>query len=194
MNKNSENEVREYIEAIYPDPATRRIALSIFAGAVVEVNRYGRDKWVVSLDELLRLDVGHYIVCTLWQPGVWLSLDYAVLRDPLHNPTLDQLKGWGWTPDDPDKPGAYLHYKDRTRKEILSINGNYQITRNHEQNWPHIRRLFNDFLYKAVYYGQTMDKRTPGKHAPGVLKYIRNELGVHVPDPMYGQLTGSGRD
>ena len=189
-NKNNEDEVREYVETIYPEATTRRIALSIFAEAVGEANRYGRDQWVVSLDEWLRLDVGHYIVCTLWQPGVWLSLDYALLRDPLHNPTLDQLKGWGWTPDDPDRPGAYLYYKDRSRKEILSINGNYQITPNHEQNLLHIRRLFNDFLYKAVYYGQRLDKRTPGKHAPGVLKYICNELDAHVPDPIFGSRIG----
>ena len=105
----------------------------------------------------------------------------------VHNPTLEQFSGWGWKPDEPDNPGAYLYYKDRSRKEIFSINGNYQITQNHDRNWPHIRRLFFDFLYKAVYYGQKMDGRTPDMHAPGVLKYIRNELGVHVPDPQFSK-------
>ncbi|MDI6694276.1 MAG: hypothetical protein QME21_04460 [Anaerolineales bacterium] len=43
-------------------------------------------------------------------------------------------------------------------QKIPAINGNYQITPNHDQNWLQICRLFNDFLYKAVYYGQKMDR------------------------------------
>jgi hypothetical protein len=181
----NEFEVRDYINALYPDVATRRIALSVFAEAVVEANPYSRNAWVVSLGNLLRRYIGHYIVCTLWQPGVWMLLDYSLLRDPLHNPTLEELAGWDWTPDNPNKPGAYLYYKDRSRKEILSINGNYRITQVHKQNWPHVRQLFFDFLCKAIHYGQKMDKRTPGNHAPGALMYIRNELEIFLPDPFY---------
>lgn len=68
----------------------------------------------------------------------------------------------------------------------FSINGCYTIDLNrHDDGWPYIRRLFFDFTYKAIYYGQPMDQRTPGLHSPGAVKYLRNYLGINLPDPLY---------
>ncbi len=127
--------------------------------------------------------VGHYIVLTVWKEGVWLSLDKQLVEDTEYSPGVAKLAEWGWHADNPSDPGAFQTYKGRNRKSDFAINGYYHISKDHQLAWPHMRRLFFEFIYKAVYYGQSMDKRSWWDHADGVLKYIRNELGVHVPDP-----------
>lgn len=64
------------------------------------------------------------------------------------------------------------------------VNGTYRIGEHHAVAWPHIRRLHLDLIYKAAFYGQRMDYRSHDNHAPGILKHLRNTLGVHVPDPL----------
>lgn len=192
-NIHDEKEAQAIIESACSDYATRRIALSIFGEAICEANICGRDQWALRVEKTLRLTVKHYYVCTLSADGVWLALDDR-FNSPQNNqhpknncyPTFQELKQWGWTPDQVGQSDAYPTYQMTIRGPDFSINGSYQINPNHhDEAWPHVRRLFFDFIYKAIYYGQPMDPRTPGLHSSGALKYLRNYLGTSLPDPLY---------
>ena len=158
QNLHDEKEAQAVIESACPDLATRKVALSIFGEAISEVNTYGRDTWALRVEKTMRLTVKHYYVCTLWHGGVWLALDDRF--DSAFNkdyPNRQQLKEWGWVQDRAGKKGAYPTYKDRSRKVDFSVNGSYQIGPHHAEAWPHIRRLFFDFMFRAIDRGQKMD-------------------------------------
>lgn len=175
---------RQIFETRYPDAQLLKTVLAIFAEAIQEVDRYSRDSWVVQIEgDVIQLVLGHYLVLMTWENGVWLSLDKQLLEDERYSPSLASLRAWGLQPDDPNAPGSYPAYMDKSRRTEFSVNGYYQIGQEHPIAWPHIRRFFIEFIYKATYHGQPMDPHSRNKHASGVLKYIRNELGVNVPDP-----------
>ena len=182
---NDERRAQEVIERECPDERVRRTALSILAEAIKEAKVYGRDKWAVNVADTARLVVGHYYVCTVRDTGVWIALDDRFMKSGDYYPTMDELNAWGWMPDKKDAKGSYRNYTDRSRRTPFSVNGRYSIGANHKEAWPHIRRLFFDFIYKAIYHGQPIDKRTPEHHSPGMLKYMRHYLGVDLPDPLY---------
>lgn len=180
---NGEMVVRNLIESTHPNPVTRHQLLHVFAEGIQEVNRYGRSNWLVSCDHTIRLVVGHYIICEADHENVWLTLDKEAVESPWYAITKDQLKGMGWNQDDPVNTYAFPVYKDRSHREF-SINGIYKLSC-FDDSWVHIRHLYFSFIYKAVQYGQRMTSSQPASHSPAVLMYIRNELGVHVPDPQF---------
>jgi hypothetical protein len=187
QNANDEKEAQTIIESFCPNPAVRDVALSIFGEAICEANIYRQATWAVRVEETARLTVAHYYVCTIWHNGVWLALDNqfdnAVCNS--YYPTMQTLNAGGWTPDQVGQPGAYPTYKDASLRTDFSINGLYVIGVNHQNVWPHLRRLFFNFIYKANYHGQPMDPRSPGHHSAGALKYLRHCLGMNLPDPLY---------
>ena len=172
MDKSKENEVREIVENLIPDPDERKIALSMMAEGIREANLYGRDKWAVHiLSDRCRLLVGHLIVFTIHQDRIWLSCD----KDLLASKHLDfgSMSSWEWD------ESVYPNYK-----QIPAHNGFYTPNEaEHPIIWPELRRLFFEAIYKAAH--TTMDPRTPSGHSPGTLQYIRNELEEHIPDPLY---------
>jgi len=88
-------------------------------------------------------------------------------------------------PDKQGEKGSYSNYKDKSRRTDFSINGRYSVEANHNDTWPHIRRLFFDFIYKAIYHGQPMNPNSPALHSQGMLKQMRHYLGADLPDPLY---------
>jgi hypothetical protein len=184
IDQNDETEAQEVVEKAC-DESVRRAALSILAEAIKEANVYGRDRWALRVEETARLVVGNYYVCTLRETGVWLALDDRFTKTADYHPTMEELDAWGWTPDEPGRKGSYPSYKDRSRRTDFSINGRYTIGANHADAWPHIRKLFFDFIYKAIHHGQPMNPKSPALHSQGMLKYMRHYLGVDLPDPLY---------
>jgi hypothetical protein len=185
VDLNDEEGTQKIIEKACPDGRVRKVALSIFADALKEANVYGRDKWAIRVKDTARLVVGNYYVCTVRGTGVWIALDDRFTKTGGYLPTMDELDSWGWMPDKQGERGSYSHYKDRSRRTDFSINGRYSIGANHDDHRPHIRRLFFDFIYKAIYHGQPMNPRSPDLHSQGMLKYMRRYLGDDLPDPSY---------
>jgi hypothetical protein len=184
-DNNDERSAREVIERACPDEGVRKVALSILAEAIKEANVYGRDKWTVGVAETARLVVGNYYVCTVRETGVWIALDDRFMKRGDYYPTMDELNSWGWMPDKQGEKGSYSNYKDKSRRTDFSVNGRYSIGVNHNDYWPHIRRLFFDFIYKVIYHGQPMNPNSPALHSQGMLKHMRHYLGVDLPDPLY---------
>jgi len=190
MNRNSEIEVQNIVESVCPDQKLRAIYMSVISDGIFEANRYDRGIWAVRVARGgVMLTVAHYYVCTVDSIGVWLALDNAFLRteENFRNylPSMEQLNKWGWKMDEAGAPKAYPVYKDRSKRTDFSANGYYSPGKNHPEAWKHIRKLFLNLIYSAIYYGQDMDKDSPGLHCSGFLKYVRNRYGIALPDPLY---------
>ena len=190
MNQESEFEVQNIMESLCPRQKLRAIYVSIFSDGIEEANRYDRGIWGVNVNKIgVRLTVAHYYVCTIDSFGIWLALDNNFMRfgknSRTYLPTMEQLNEWGWKMDDAKTPAPYPTYKDKSMRTDFSANGYYSPGKNHLEAWKHIRKLFMDLIYKAIYHGQQMDKDSPGMHCSGFLKYVRNQYGIALPDPLY---------
>lgn len=161
---------------ILKDSETRGGCLSVLAASIVEANVYGRHVWAFKcFRDAARLIVGHFVVCTLEDDRVWLALDAELLETSGRAKPLEQSGVWQWSFEDE----KYYRYVD-----IPSRNGYYKPMPGKTKIWPEIRRLHFEFIYKAA-HGRAMDLRTPEGHTDGILKYLRNMLGLYIPDPMY---------
>ncbi len=173
MGLSSESEAERLIHSILPEEGVRQRCLKVLADAISEANIYGRDRWVVTHEaSKVRLHVGHLVVCTLEGGRVWMALDKGLLETAEHGSLLERSDDWAWG------DGRYAEYR-----AIPSRNGYYSPSEEHAEIWPTIRRLHFESIYKAANQS-TMDPRTPPSHSPAILRYLRNELGRHVPDPV----------
>ncbi|MCX6897693.1 MAG: hypothetical protein NT105_03250 [Verrucomicrobia bacterium] len=197
MNRDSDEKyAQRLMEVLCPNPKLRAIYMSIIAEGIIEANRYDRNEWAVKMSgDAIRLTVKHYYVCTIdkldkdCKPGIWLALDDAFIHKNVNSekylPTIPKLEKWGWKKDQRWQDGEYPTYKDKSKRTDFSVNGYYSIGKNHPEAWKHIRWLFLSFIYKAIYNGQKMDDRSREAHCSGFLKYVRNQFGIEVPDPLY---------
>ncbi len=178
MGLSSEKEARRLVDSVLPEPDIRQKCLKVFADAIAEANVHGRDKWAVThTTDKVRLIVGRIIVCTLRnRPDhgpIWMALDKALLRSSDKQPPLEQSGYWEWDNE------AYPEYP-----LIQSRNGYYLLSVGHAEAWPMVRRLHFESIYRAANQ-TTMNPGTPKGHSSEILKYLRNELGRHVPDPLF---------
>jgi hypothetical protein len=184
-----EQEARERIESIIENQATRKICLCMLAESILYANSIRRDWWAVTntanYPNAIWFQVGNYAVFMLEGNQAWLALDKQLVETPLRNDLDFRVPiQAGWTP----QVGGLAQYHDRFRPgKKISINGYYkpQTIEEHNQIWPKIKRLHMEFLYKVSIVGQSMGSDTKVCHLPGVLKYLRNELDRHIPDPLY---------
>jgi len=66
MKLSGEDEARRFVTSILPEPGIRQKCLMVFADAIEEAHRCGRDRWAVRYTtDKLRLHVDHVIICTL---------------------------------------------------------------------------------------------------------------------------------
>jgi hypothetical protein len=71
----SEGEARRLMLSVLPTPDTRHKCIVVFADAIEEANRHGRDVWAVThTRDKVRLIVGHIIVCTQTPRGTGLLI------------------------------------------------------------------------------------------------------------------------
>jgi hypothetical protein len=172
----SEGEARQLILSILPEPDTRQKVLTVFADALEEANRHGRDVWAVRhTTEKVRLVVGHVIVCTLknrFEHGpIWMALDKGLVGSVKY--PLERSGDWEWDND------QYPEYRT-----IESRNGYYSPSERHAELWDRIKPLHFESISKAATQ-TTMDPRTRKRHSPKILSYVRKELGQQLPDPLY---------
>lgn len=174
MALSSEGEAEQLILSVLPEEDIRQKCLTVFAEAIAEANIYGRDRWAVRYtSSKVRLYVGHPIICTLENGRIWMAIDKGLLETTRRQSLLERSGDWEWDVD------VYPEYTS-----ISSRNGFYLPSEKHVEVWPVIRRLHFESIYKAA-NESTMDPRTPKGHSSEILKYLRNELGQHVPDPLY---------
>jgi len=189
INAFSENEAREKILAIVPNPTIRKIGLEMMVDSIEYANSLGRALWALTntdnYQDSLWLQFGHYGVFILTEGKIWLSLDKQLAELPIRDDIIFTTSNrWGWEPQKGDSD----QYKDRSKPgEPFSINGYYTPVSEklHSEIYPEIKRLHFEFLYKVRQIGQPIHKSTQKLHLPAVLMYLRNELHRHVPDPLY---------
>lgn len=174
MDIGSESEAREHVASILQEPEIKQTLLGVFADSVSEASVYSRNNWAVTCDDgRVRLQVGHVIICTLEGGRVWMALDKGLLENTRRRPRVESTEEWQW--DD----SVYPEYSS-----IGSRNGYYSPSGRHGEVWPEIRRLHFESIYRAA-TGPSMHADTKKRHCSGALKYLRNVLDRHVPDPLY---------
>lgn len=175
MKLSSEAEAEQLILSILPQTEIRQKCLMMLADSIAEANIYGRDKWAVTYElnggKRVRLIVGHIIVCTLEKGRIWLALDEGLLESGYQS-FLEKSGDWEWY------KGKYAKYR-----AISSKNGYYLPSEKHVVIWPGMRRLHFESIYKAA-NGRILAPESREGHSSEILKYLRNELGQHVPDPL----------
>jgi hypothetical protein len=178
MKISSEDEANRFVVSILPEPGIRQKCLMVFADAIDEAHRCGRDRWAVRYTtDKVRLHVDHVIICTLRDRPehgpIWMALDEGLLGTSNHKSLLERSGDWEWDDD------QYPEYST-----IESRNGYYSPSEKHTEIWPTIRRLHFESINKAANH-RAMDPRTAKGHSPEILKYLRHELNRHLPDPLY---------
>jgi len=190
----SEQEAKQLIEGLIPDPRIRRICLNIFVEAIQEANRYGRDKWHVEPadDGHVWLVTGSLVTCSLGENHIWFSLDRQLAVSQAGKPLVCdgtatnwswQLCNCGYVPEAEETTGKAAPCTLTPTWDVTTvIDGFYTPGANHAHIWPQLRRLLNESIYRTI---QTpLDTGQERLHAPGILFYVRNELDRHVPDPL----------
>jgi len=177
MTISSVSEARQHIHRILPDAGIRYNCLTMFADAIDAANAHGRDIWAVTYRtgevHKVRLIVGHIIICTLGNGRIWMALDKEMLNTSTDKLVLQQSDDWEWG------SGRYAEYR-----QIPSRNGYYLPSEKDTEIWSVIQRLHFESIGKAANQ-TTMDPRTPKRHSPEILRYLREELGRQVPEPLY---------
>jgi len=181
MKVRNEGEAKMLVYKLFSEteirPGIRQKCLMVFADAIAEANIYGRDKWMVKYDpNHIRLQMNgkikNIIVCTLGKGRIWMALDKGLLETSNRQTLLEESGDWTWDVDD------YPEYSS-----ISSRNGYYLPSEKNAKVWPRVRRLHFESIYKAA-SGENKPG-APQNHSPEILKYLRNELGRHVPDPLH---------
>jgi len=188
LNPLDEHQAKDLIESVLPDILVRDIGLSMLADGIIEANFHRRDNWAVTnaYSDTIWFQVGHYAAMTFEKKKIWLALDKQLIEKPIDNaiPFLSANE-YGW---EPYREGL-SQFKDKHKPGIpFSLNGYYLPVsyESHGEIWPYMRRLFFEFIFKAEYGGQsTMLPATKKIHTPGILMYLRNKKGMHIPDPLY---------
>ena len=178
MKLSSEDEAKRFVASILPEPRIRHKVLMVFADAIDEAHRSGRDRWAVHCTrEKVRLIVGHHRICTLADRPehgpIWMALDKGLLGTSNHRYLLERSGDWEWDVD-----------RDPEYSAIESKNGYYSPSDGHTELWPTIRLLHFKSINKAADH-RAMDPRTPKGHSPELLSFIRTELGRQSPDPLF---------
>jgi hypothetical protein len=186
-NPIDEVQAQKIIETILPTPHIRDIGLSIISDGIIEANFHRRNNWAVTnvYSERVWFQVGHYATVTLENDSIWLALDKQLIENPIEKGiSFSSANKFGWNPGN-----GSSQFKDKHKPgRPFSINGYYipPSFESHQEIWPYMRRLFFEFIFKAEYIGQsTMLPATKRLHIPGILMYIRNKTGKHLPDPLY---------
>jgi len=188
-NPLDELQAKELFESILPDILVRDVGLSILADGIIEANFHRRDNWAVTntknYPDSIWFQVSHYATLTLENNSIWIALDKQLIENPINNNIAFLSENeFGWKPDLDGTP----QFKDKHKPGIpFSINGYYVPVsyESHAEIWPYMRRLFFEFIFKAEYIGQPMQQVTKDLHIPGILMYLRNKIGKHIPDPLY---------
>ncbi len=162
----SEGEAERLILSILPQSDTRQKVLTVFADAIEEANRHGRDVWAVRDNRArkVRLHVGRVVICTIGNGSIWMALDKGLLDTSNHESFLERSGDWEWG------KGRYAEYR-----LIPSRNGIYMPSEKHPELCPVIRRLHFESISKAANQ-TTIDPRTHKGHSTELPSYIGKQL------------------
>ena|SRR5829696_3385780 len=129
MELRSERYAERLVLSIFPESGIRQKCLTVFADAIDEANRCGRDKWAVThTAQKVRLIVSHVIVRTLRDRPehgpIWMALDKGLLITSDHKPLLERSEDCKLDVDQyPEYPA------------IQARNGYYSPSEKHTEIW-----------------------------------------------------------
>ena len=175
-NLNSQEEAKNPIERLIPNPDMRQRCLHMFMDAIDEANFYGPDQWYLepAFDGHIWLVTGSLVTCSLVEDRIWLSLNRQMMTSQAGlSLVYDSVtEDWDWEPVDLDDP-TWVHV-------ATVINGFYTPDPNHNQVWPHLRRLLFETIYQSIMAPDSSGYIMPKVHSPAILAYLQEETGREV--------------
>ena len=156
---------RAIIQTLIPDASSRKALLNAFADSIVRAHMEGEDKWGITLGtDRIRLNVGSIVVCTIHNRALWLAL--------VRTPAIENLPSLN-----PPEGYQYKVFKEPIADLYVQ-----------PQDLP-LQRSIQDAHWRLIELAGEKYKRlrqqSQGSHSPGVLTYLRAELGRELPDPAY---------
>lgn len=173
--------IERVISSLLPAKYARHFCMSVLAADINHVNALGKNKWgAYYQSDRIRLLVGSMIVFTVHRGGIWLPLDRELLTEtPSYQEELDLFEDWKWDSDD---------YPEYTA--VPSINGTYFPTSEQSPSWYIVKELHYAFLSKVVRKYHVLKISSQRKHSTALLQFLRQELGLFVPNPDYDLSVG----
>ena len=175
--RQSADAARAAVEAIYPDPAVRLTCLTLLADAVERAHAVSPASWGVTLHpNRVRLNVGEAQASVLRVGGPYLVLDRDALDPPLRQRVDAEMAGGPWSGAVyASMPYAYgAHLPSARLEELLPLV--------REAHLRFVERSAGQVRTRIAFYRS---------HSPGVLAYLREELGRDLPDPVYALDNGT---
>lgn len=175
-NSESYAGIESVIHRLIPQKQMRELCLQMLLETINYANSHGRDKWGIYYEKNhIRLLMGIFIIFTIEKECVWLSLDQDFLNSyPTEKQLLEESTDWKWDEI------VYPKYH-----KISSKNGYYTPSENHPETWKLIKKFHFRFLDRvAEKYGQ-LRTTSQNKHDPRVILYLRQVLGIFIPEPDY---------
>ncbi len=163
--------VKQLIEALFPDPQTRFSCLQVMADTIQRAHTINPAVWETTLyHNRIRLNVGKVEICVFYADEVYLVLDVEAM--PAQQRREVEGRGQSFEQSYNTVPGARgMRFRASELAKWLTV----------------IQPAFNSMVDKAAH----KVKRTPfyKAHSPEVVSYLRVTLGRDLPNPNYNTTT-----
>lgn len=190
----SDISARIVIERFLPDRANRKIVLSFLADSIIKVHKQGERSgtWSITLaadGQFIRMNVGVLEVFAIFPDIAHIIVDF----DKLSDTDFTHLQTIGGEVN--SKVPVYVRVPCSTLWNFPANQFHIAMSIIHNAYNSLLEEAATSVKWRTGYYKS---------HSPGVLEYVRQELGRDIPDPIYDlthiiayvqqQLTGASGD
>jgi hypothetical protein len=172
LDRYSQDCAGEIIKSLIPEKILLRRCLELLAASIERAHKIRESCWGITLfSELVRFNVGMIEVYVLSYNRLHLTIDLEIPTPDLAR--LDEVKVYG---------DAYNVYTGLYKSVQGSIRCEFPLNKL-SAVLPSIQESYALLIEKAA-----KTRRNPGTekgHSPGVINFLRSELGRSVSDPVY---------
>lgn len=168
METRSVDSIKTSVQAILPNPRSRKRQLSIYAEALDHIDSKDPNGWLTHVrEDRIRLLCGGLIVLTLMEDEIWLPIDASS-----DTQVLSRLPSWEWDTTD------YPEYQ-----RPPSRNGTYRPLLDPRGDWQRIEEAHHSFLDRLLSRGYRHDPRSieRSRQDAALLDHLNAVLARPVP-------------
>jgi len=172
QDRNLESTAKSLIETFLPEANVRKLCLEALAESIILAHQENSSRWGITLfPNLVRLNVGMIETFVISPNKLYMIADFSTL-----NLDIADIKGVEIYASTPDLyVGVYKSVPGSTGCEFPA------------NLFSKVKPYLWDSHRQLVINAATTRRHptTQDAHSPGILIYLRNELGIQMPDPIY---------